>query len=304
MLPLSMNNVGQDATVPGYTPPGGREGGSFGLSINMVDPGYLGTLRIPVIVGRGIRPDDDARAPKIAVVNETFARELFRDGQAVGRTIAISGEPVTIVGVTRDAKYTRLDERPAPFAFLPLAQHWQSSVNVLVRTSGDPANLAGAITRELRALDPNLPRPTTTTLRQATSVVLLPQRVAAAVTGVLGLAGLLLAAVGLYGVLSFSTAQRTREIGVRVALGAQRRDVLALVVRDGMGLVGMGMGAGLVLALLATRALVPFLFGVSPVDPLAFIGMGTLLGGTALLAAYLPARRAAGMDPVRSLRED
>ena len=303
-LPLSMNNMGEDASVPGYTPSGGREGGSFGLSLNNVDAGYLATTRIPIVQGRGIRPDDDARAPKIAVVNETFAREMFGGRQAVGRTFTLSGDVVTIVGVARDAKYATLSERPTPFAFVPLAQRWRSSVNVLVRTTGAPAEIAGTLVRELRALDPNLPRPVTTTLEQATSVVLLPQRVAAAVTGVLGLAGLLLAAVGLYGVLSFSTAQRTREIGVRVALGAQRRDVLGLVVRDGMRLVGLGMAAGLVLALLATRALTPFLFGVSPVDPFAFLAMGVLLGGAALLASYLPARRAAGMDPVRALRQD
>ena len=304
ILPLSMNSTGIDAAVPGYTPPAGREGGEFPLSIDEVDAGYRAVTRIPIVAGRGIAPEDDERAPRVVVVNETFVRELMHGGDAVGRSFTLGGHPVTIVGVARDAKYAKLDERPTPFAYVPLAQRWSSNVNVLVRTTGAAGALASEIARQLRALDPNLPRPTTTTLKQATSVVLLPQRVAAAVTGVLGLAGLLLAAVGLYGVLSFSAAQRTREIGVRVALGAQRRDVLGLVIGDGMRLVGIGMAVGLVLALLATRALVPFLFGVSPVDPLAFVAMTAILGSTALLASWLPARRAAGLDPVQALRED
>jgi ABC-type antimicrobial peptide transport system permease subunit len=172
-----------------------------------------------------------------------------------------------------------------------------------VRTTGDPTAVFATIRREIRALDPNLPPPTLTTLRQATSVALLPQRVAVAVTGVLGLLGLILAAVGLYGVLSFSAAQRSGEIGIRLALGALRRDVVGLVVREGMRLVGVGMVSGLLLALLATQALKPFLFGVSPLDPLTFVAIGATLASVALIASYLPARRAAAADPASSLRQ-
>jgi len=185
---------------------------------------------------------------------------------------------------------------------VPIAQRWRPMINLLVRTSGDPTTFYEAIRREVRALDPNLPPPVVTTLEQTTSVMLLPQRVAVAVTGVLGLVGLLLAAVGLYGVLSFSAAQRSGEIGIRLALGALRVDVMRLVVGEGMRLVGFGMGIGLALALLVTRALKPFLFGVSPVDPITFAAIGATLAGVALLASYLPARRAASADPASSLR--
>jgi predicted lysophospholipase L1 biosynthesis ABC-type transport system permease subunit len=239
----------------------------------------------------------------VAVVNEEFARRLWPGREALGQTFRLDSAVVTVVGVVRDTKFARLDEQPAPFMFLPLAQHWKPEVNLLVRTSGDPARLAPAIHRELRALDPAFPAPTVTTLRQVANVTLLPQRVAVAVTGVLGVLGLVLAAVGLYGVLSFSAAQRSREIGVRLALGAMRGDVLRLVVGQGMRLVAWGMAAGLALALLATRALTPFLFGVSPLDPATFLVSGAILGGAALLASYLPARRAAGTDPAVSLRQ-
>jgi len=158
------------------------------------------------------------------------------------------------------------------------------------------------IRRELRALDPNLPQPAMTTLSQSTSVMLLPRRVAVAITAVLGILGLLLAAVGLYGILSFSAAQRSAEIGIRLALGDVRADVVRLVVGEGMRLVGLGMGIGLGLALLATQALRPFLFGISPIDPVTFAVIGMTLAGVALLASYLPARRAAGADPAASLR--
>jgi ABC-type antimicrobial peptide transport system permease subunit len=177
-------------------------------------------------------------------------------------------------------------------------------VRLLLRVTGDPASYGGGIRRELQAMDPTLPLLATTTLRQTMSIVLLPQRVAAGATGVLGLFGLLLTAVGLYGVLSFSAAQRSREIGVRVALGATRGDVLRLIVGEGMRLVGAGMAGGLVLAILATRALRPFLLGVSPVDPLTFLVIAGTLGTAALLASYLPARRAATVDPATTLRRD
>jgi predicted permease len=302
LLPLSMTNSGVDISIDGFTPPGKRSGADFTVLIDEVDQSYFDVTRLPLVSGRGIRASDDATAPQVAVINQAFAKRYFPGGDAIGRTFHLNKKLVTVVGVARDSKFKKLDESPEPFVFFPFAQHWRANVNLVVRTTGDPAALGPSIRDAVRAIDPNLPAPTVTTLRQSTSVVLLPQRVAVAVTGVLGILGLLLAAVGIYGVLSFSAAQRSGEIGIRVALGAVRRDVLRLVVGEGMRLVGIGMAIGLALALLATQALKPFLFGVSPFDPLTIVVIAATLGGVALVASYLPARRAASADPAVSLR--
>lgn len=304
MLPLSMNSSGEDISIPGYVPTESRDGKTFVVMNNVVDEGYFGVTRMAVVAGRGFQPTDNENAASVVVVNESFARKYWPKLEAVGRTIEINDKALTVVGIVRDTKYNKLDETNLPFMFLPLAQHWVSEVNVLVRTKGEAAGAASIIRRELHALDANLPDPTVTTLRQATAVVLLPQRVAVLVTGFLGMAGLALAGIGLYGVISFSAAQRTREIGVRIALGAGRRDVLRLVVGEGMSLVAVGMGIGLVLALVATRALTSFLFGVSPLDAFTFVAVAAILGATALFASYLPARRAAIVDPVSALRQE
>jgi ABC-type antimicrobial peptide transport system permease subunit len=185
-----------------------------------------------------------------------------------------------------------------------VAQHWRSDLNLLVRTSGDIAQLAPAIRAEVRALDATLPAPVTISLERAASVALLPQRFAVIVTASLGAMGLLLAAIGLYGVLAFSVAQRTREIGVRVALGAMPREVLRMVVGEGLRVVAIGVTIGLVLAFAATRALAPFLFGVNPLDATTFAAGAALLGLVGLLASWMPARRAAGVDPMVALRQD
>jgi len=302
VLPLSMNNTGVDISIDEYAPPGKSPGADFSVLIDDIDEGYLAVTRMPVVAGRNIRATDDSTAPRVAIVNRAFADHFWTGRDPIGRTFHLNRNTVTVVGVVPDSKFSKLNAAPEPFMYLPIAQHFDAGTNLLVRTAGDPANIFAAIRREIRALDPQLPAPTLTTLRQATSVSLLPQRVAVAVTGVLGLLGLLLAAVGLYGVLAFSAAQRAAEIGIRLALGALRTDVVRLVVGEGMRLVGIGMAAGLALSLLATQALKPFLFGVSPLDPVTFVVIGATLASVALFASYLPARRAASADPASSLR--
>jgi len=298
IVPLSANNSGYDFEIPGRA----RRGWS---NANLVDDGYFDVLRQPILAGRGFSLTDDAAAPKVAVVSQTFAERYFPGTPPLGRTFRLdSSTAVTIVGITRDVKFSKLDETPAPFMYLPIAQFWRPDVNLLVRTTNDASSLIAPIRAAVRALDPTLPPPVTVTMERSSAAVLLPQRFAVIVTGSLGAAGLLLAAIGLYGVLSFSTAQRTREIGVRMALGAARDDVLRLVVREGMRVVGVGIAAGLVLALLGTRALTPFLFGVNPLDAATFTGMTAVLLGTAFIATLLPARRAAGADPMAALRQD
>lgn len=303
-LPLSMNNMGDEIDVDGTEPPAGSVDRGFPVGMAQVDGDYFNVVRLPVLRGRSFGVPDDARAPKVAVVNETLAKRFWPNGDAIGHTFTSDKEVVTIVGLARDAKYSTLNEDPTPFAYFPLAQHWQPSQSLMVRTTGDPGRMATSIRNTVRALDPMLPVPVVTTLRQATSVVLLPQRVAAIVTGVLGVLGLVLAGVGLYGIIAYSVSQRTREIGIRVALGARRRDVLQLVVREGMRLVGIGMAIGLLLALAVTRVMTKFLFDVSPVDALTFVGGAVVLSGVAFAASYVPARRAAATDPMSALRFD
>nr|MDQ6925690.1 ABC transporter permease [Candidatus Eremiobacteraeota bacterium] len=288
-----------DAAVPQAS------AGGTPVSFGDVDAGYFAVMKMPIVAGRGFTAADDERAPRVAVINQAFARRFWPTG-AVGRTFHRGKEAVTVVGVARDAKYARLGEALQPFVYFAIGQTAAPAnhAELLVRTSGDPTRLAPAIRAAVRAFDPQLPAPTVTTLSAATSGVLLPQRVAALVTAVLGFVGLLLAAVGLYGMVAYSVGQRTREIGVRLALGADRRDVVRLVVGEGMRPVAVGMAIGLLLAFGATRLLRSFLFGVSPLDAVTFVGGAAMLTAVALTASYLPARRAAATNPVRALRAE
>jgi putative ABC transport system permease protein len=204
--------------------------------------------------------------------------------------------------VARDGKYWTLAEAPQMFVYVPLTQSYDSAVTLVVRAQGDPRALVPAIREKVRRLDPTLPAFDVKTLEEPMGVSLFPARVAAALLGAFGLVALLLAAMGVYGVVSYAAAQRTREIGIRVALGAQGRDVLRLVAGRGMLLVGVGVAAGLACALALTRFMEGLLYGVSATDPLTFALVVLLLGGVALLACLVPARRAAKVDPVVALR--
>jgi predicted permease len=279
-----------------------RDGMELPVHTATVDADYFAVLRLPLIQGREFHRTDDERAARVVVINETLARKLWPDGAAVGRTIRLRTNVHTVVGVARDAKYATLDEATPPFVYMPVAQSWQPSQTLLARTAGDPQAFASRIQDAVRSLDPQLPRPRTTTLRRATALVLLPQRTAAIVTGALGAVGLLLAAVGLYGIMAFSTGRRAREIGIRVALGAARSNVLRMVVREGMQLAALGIGLGLLLASVATRVLARWLFDVSPLDGATFALMSLIFVAVALVATYLPARRAANSDPIKVLR--
>ncbi len=299
IVPLSLNNSGYGITIPGRTVPG-----SF-ANADAVSAGYFDVMRQPILAGRAILATDNASSPLVAVVSEAFAKKFYPGEQALGRTFMLdSSTTITIVGITRDVKFAKLDERTGPFMYLPIDQHWRPDVNLLVRTSGDATTVLAAIRSIVRALDTTLPPPLVITMERASAAALLPQRFAVIITASLGAAGLLLAAIGLYGVLSFATAQRRHEIGVRMALGAAAGDVLRLIVREGMNVVGVGVAVGLALAALGTRAMAPFLFGVNPLDLPTLAVTTLILVGTALVACLLPARRAAKSDPLIALRAD
>ena len=302
VVPLGFASSGIRIRLDGQARTGPRDG--IHVEVAAVDPGYFTVLELPLAAGREFETGDDGSAPPVMIINETLARRIAPDGQVLGATLTVGDRRMTIVGIARDAKYGSLGEVTPPFAYFPLDQWWRSDQTMLIRSTNEAAALAPAIAAALHAIDPSLPRPTITTLRREAGIVLLPQRVAATVTGALGLVGLLMATVGLYGIISFSANRRVREIGVRVALGASRRDVVSLIVRDGVRLAGAGVVVGLLLAAAVTRLLGRFLFDLSPFDPVTFAAMAALFIGVALLASYLPARRAATADPMTALRAD
>jgi predicted permease len=302
----AVSYTGRVPLMHGSSPDRIPAGGGSEVTIHhaSVDVDYFTVLRLPVLQGRAFGESDDSRARRVAVVNETLARRLWPDGNAIGRTFRFRDVPTTIVGIARDAKYASLGESTPPFAYFPLAQVWQPTQTLLVRASGNPEALARGIRHAMRSIDPLLPPPRTSTLQQLTAIGLLPQRAAAIVTGALGAVGLLLASVGLYGILAFSANRRTREIGIRVALGATRSRVVGLMVREGLRLAAAGIAIGLVLAAGATRLISSWLLGVSPLDGATFAGMSLIFLAVAFLASYVPARRAAASDPLTALRVD
>jgi predicted permease len=268
----------------------------------IVDSGYLAVLHVPIVAGRDFSSAD--MGPTVAIVNETFARRAWTDGSAIGRTFDLDGTRVSVIGIARDSHYNRLDEPPTPFVYLPLAAHWVSSLTLFVRGSGGAVPPADLIARETLAIDPSLPAPVVSTLTHEMSVVLLPQRVAAMITALLGALGLMLAGVGLYGLVAYAVNLRTREIGVRMALGATALEILRLVLSGGVRLVAAGTILGIAASLLVTRLLEGYLLGVNPLDPTAFSGAASVLLAVTLFATYVPARRAARVSPAEALARD
>jgi predicted permease len=299
-------------STAGYLPlASGTSGGIIevsGMEVSVqtlnVDRGYFDVLRLPLVSGRAFAASDDDRSERVAVINETLANRYWRAGAAVGSTFVARGGRVRVVGVARDSKYASLTEATPAFVYYPMAQSWSPGQTLIVRTDGDVSIPASALTEVIRELDRMVPPPTVTTLEQATRTALMPQRVAASASGGLGALALLLAAVGLYGIMAFSVSQRSREIGLRMALGARRGDVLRMILRQGLGLAVLGVLIGLPLAAVATRIMTGLLLGLNPLDALTFVGMSAVFLAVALIATYLPARGAAAGDPAAVLRAE
>ena len=269
-------------------------------------PGYFEAAGVRVLKGRGFTEADDERARPVCLVNESLARRFFPRGDAVGRGIVVSEDegPWEIVGVAADVKNEDLEEQAELEFYRPLRQTpWYTMALVVRAAEGTtPANLAPAVRGEVKALDPGLPVYNVRTMREVVEEAVSPKRLAMSLLAFFALGALLLAAVGLYSVMSYAVAQRTHEIGIRVALGAQARDILRLVVGQGLALTLAGLALGLVGALLLTRVMASILYGVSATDPLVFGGVALVLGLAALLACLVPARRATKVDPMVALR--
>jgi predicted permease len=272
---------------------------------NAIGPDFFRTLGVPLLSGREFNDRDREGAPRVAIVNETLVRELFPNTNPIGERLHVAlRQPSSweIVGVVKDNKYRSLGEDSMPYIFLPYLQNPQPAMALHVRTSGNPGEVAAAIRREVQALDPNLPAFNVMSLADNIDISLFPARFGAVLLGVFGFLALLIASIGIYGVMSYGVSERTHEMGIRMALGARGSDVLRLVISQGMWLALIGVASGAGLALAVTRVVKSYLYDVSVTDPLTFAGIALLLISVALLACYVPARRATKVDPLEALR--
>jgi predicted permease len=272
-----------------------------------VQPNYFRTAGTPVIQGREFTEADSATGPKVAIVNEAFAKKIWPGENPVGKSFRTKkdGPPIQVVGVTRTGKYLFLYETPQLFVYLPLAQSYLSGANLFVYTEGDPQQLVPAVRDQISQLDASLPVFGVNTMDAHVKYgkPLLPARISAMLVGAFGLLGLVLASVGVYGVVSYSVSQRTQEIGIRTALGAQRSNVLAMVLKQGMGMALIGTAVGIVLSFLLFRGLSSVLYGVKSTDFVTLSAVSAILLAVAFAASYVPALRATRVDPVVALRE-
>jgi predicted permease len=269
-----------------------------------VTPGYFPAVGTPLRRGRVFTGDDRENAPLVAVVDETLARRFWADGNAVGHRIRVGGSGPwrTIVGVVGSVKHQDLGADAKRYVYLPHAQRPMGEMDLVVRTSGDPAALAAVLRREVRAVDATLPFYDVHTLREAVEASVGTRRLTNRLLAWFAIAALVLASVGIYGVMALNVSQRVQEFGVRIALGATRWAVLRLVLRQGLVLVLAGVAIGLAGAAWLTRYLATLLFRVEPLDPSIFGGVTLLLVAVAGLACYVPARRATRTDPLVALR--
>lgn len=284
--------------VDGYVTEPGEQ---ISVDYNEVGPGYLATMGIPLIEGREFTPADDEKAAGVAVVNETMARLYWNGQEAVGKRLQLKGRSMQVVGVARNSKYGTLIEKPKPFLYVPMRQNTLGGL-LQIRTSIPPLAMAGSLVREIKALDSNLAPNEVITMREQVDRMSWTQRAAVTLLGIFGGIALLLAGVGLYAVMSYAVSQSSRELGLRMALGAKEGDLLRLVMSRGFALTAGGIATGFAAALALTRLMGDLLYKVSPRDPRAFMAAFAVMTVAAAVACWMPARRATRTDPVRSLR--
>jgi len=311
MIPLGMGGLGLGGlAVPGVTPPGGRR--FFDADWNVVTPGYFAAMKMALAAGRDFTGGDRENTPFVVVVNETAARRWWPGQESIGKTLLQqSSGPgtqdgtrrLTVIGVARDSKYRDLGEKPRPFVYVPIDQQYVPRTTIVARATHGQ-RLTGELRQLVTSMNSNLPIVTSQSFEEYAQLGLVPQRIAASVSGSLGVVGLLLAAIGIYGVTAYMVTSRTREIGIRLALGAQPRDLIRMVLRQGMTLALIGVVIGLALAAGASRLLGSLLFGVGATDPVTFVGSALLFCLIGLAACYAPARRATEVEATQALRSE
>lgn len=298
-IPMSLSHKGDDAYPEGYVP---HPHESLQVYHAEVGPRYFQSLHIPILEGREFTPDDGEKAPRVLIVDQTAARRYWPGQDPLGKKLRIWGRPFTVVGVAKNSIHMFMNESPEPMVYMSFFQAGYETI-VQVQTEGNPANLAPAVEDAIHAIDTRLPifdvRPMRETTQLASSFALIQSTLA----GMFALIGLVLAITGIYGVVAYRTQMRTHEIGVRMALGASRVDVLRLVLLQGLGLTGIGLALGLAVALGLTRFIARLLYGIGANDPVTVFSVMMLLGTMSLLACYLPAHRAMRRNPATAIRE-
>jgi predicted permease len=302
-LPLGFGgNNSTSVGVEGYVP---RENEEIVINYSTVGPKYFETMGIPIRQGRDYNETDTLQSPRTLVINEAMARRYWPQGDALGGKIRLGQNLAEVIGVVADSKYSTINERPLPQLFFPMSRSETSTLRLFVSTSGDPRPMVAEIRNAIRGIDATLPVYDARTLNEHMQIAVFAQRMAADLLGAMGVLALLLAAIGLYGVMAYAVSQRTQELGIRLALGASPGSLLGMVVRQGMTLTVIGLAIGLALALGAfgsigaVRTLLP---GISPLDPVTFVAVPVVLGLIALLASWIPGRRAGRVDPLVALR--
>jgi putative ABC transport system permease protein len=300
-LPLGPGESDRGVSIPGYE---FTKGEQRSIQYQDVSEGYFAAMGIRVLQGRTFTRQDDQNGPPVIIVNQQFAEHFWPHESALGKTVNTAGKDRQVIGLVETGKYQSLGEAPRPFMYLPERERFQTGMTIVARAKGDPQVVMRRIRELVRAQDPDLPVFDVRTMEEHMGFALMPARLGGSVLGLFGLLGLVLAAVGVYGVMAYSVAQRNRELGIRVALGADRGTVVGMVVREGLRLTLLGAVIGLVGAVGAAKLLKGLLYGVSTLDPVAFTAVPLVLVGVAALAVYLPARRAAGVDPMKVLKAE
>ena len=303
LIPLSQDDMDMGRFIVKESPPS-VPGEAPAADFRDVSPSYFGTMGIPLLQGRAFSDHDNADGPLVIIIDETLARRFFSSQNPIGKHLqfSVGGRPREIVGVVGAVRDTGFDQQPRPTVYLPYLQVGDQTMSLVVRTDSPPAAILPSIKNAIRAVDKDQPVFNVRTMDEIISGVVSAQRLAFILLGVFAFLALALAAVGIYGVTSYSVSQRTHEIGIRMALGARESDVLRLVVGHGLTLAMVGMALGAGGALVLTRFLASMLYGVRPTDPLTYLGVSLLLTAVAILASYIPARRATKVDPMEALR--
>ncbi|MCG6957098.1 MAG: ABC transporter permease [Gemmatimonadetes bacterium] len=300
-VPLGLSGSDRGVTIAGYE---FSEGEQRTVDYAYVTEGYFEAMGVHVLEGRSFTRQDDQNGAPAIIVNQRFAEHFWPGESALGRTVNTAGKDRQVVGVVETGKYRSLGEPPTDFMFFPERELFQTGMTVVARVKGDPQVVMRRVREIVRAEDPDLPVFDVRTMEDFMGIALMPARLGGSVLGLFGLLGLVLAAVGVYGVMAYSVSQRKRELGIRVALGADRSSVVGMVLGEGLRLTLLGAVIGLAAAAAAAKLVAGLLYGVSALDPVAFAGVPLLLLGVAALAVYLPARRAAGVDPMRVLKTE
>ena len=301
-LPLTLSGIAFSAVaIDGYTP--GRDE-DMRFNYETVGPHYFHTMRIPLLQGRDFEDRDHEQSAGVVIINETMARRFRATRNAIGGRLKVGKGWLQIVGIAKDVKNRSLSEPPQPFFYLPLLQDYRSNMILVTRTAGEPEKMFHAVQAEVTALDAEMPVFDAKTLEDHIGVSLFLQRMAATLLSIFGLLALSLSALGLYGVMAYAVSQRTREMGIRISVGAQRTDVLKLILGQGLILSAIGLTGGLVAALVVTRFAAHLLYGISAADPTTFAVIAALLLAVGLAASYFPAVRATKIDPMIAVRTE